>query len=198
MFFSERLSVQSDKETRCDATDQTCASAVAQQTMVIGAATDCYRAKIRSGSNDRNWPRSARQTKGAMRAGPTIRAQITRKTVGESHEPWRLGRGLSFRLTMWWAFLYSGRGFRGTQVAPRATDVIVIAIQVQRSVPMRHVFPPEVDRAFLVEALCAAGEYFRALAKEASDAEIHEEYYTKRARCLRLVVDLKVDLNAHK
>ena len=63
---------------------------------------------------------------------------------------------------------------------------------------MRYVFPPEVDRVFLVEALCAAGEHFRALAKESSDAQIHEEYYLKRARCLRLAVDLEVDLDADK
>jgi hypothetical protein len=63
---------------------------------------------------------------------------------------------------------------------------------------MRYVFPLEVDRFFLVEALCAAGEHFRTLAKESSDAQIHEEYYIKRARCLRLVVDLELDLDADK
>jgi hypothetical protein len=61
---------------------------------------------------------------------------------------------------------------------------------------MRYAFPPEIDRAFVVEALCAAGEHFRTLAKEASDPEAHEEYYLKRARCLRLVVDLEVNVDA--
>jgi phage gp36-like protein len=61
---------------------------------------------------------------------------------------------------------------------------------------MRYAFPPEVDRAFLVEALCAAGEYFRTLAEGSADAQIHEEYEIKLARCLRLVVDLEVDLDA--
>jgi hypothetical protein len=63
---------------------------------------------------------------------------------------------------------------------------------------MRYAFPPEVDRVFLVEALCAAGEHFRTLAKESSDAQIHEEYYLKRARCLGLAVDLEVDLDADR
>jgi hypothetical protein len=63
---------------------------------------------------------------------------------------------------------------------------------------MRYSFPPELDRAFLVEALCAAGERFRALAKEASDAQIHEEYDIKRVRCLRLAVDLEMDLDTDK
>ena len=63
---------------------------------------------------------------------------------------------------------------------------------------MRHMFPPEVDRFFLVEALCAAGEHFRTLAMESCDAQLQEEYCIKRARCLRLIVDLEVDFDAHK
>ncbi len=35
---------------------------------------------------------------------------------------------------------------------------------------MRYVFPSEVDRAFLVEALCAAGTYFSSLAEELADS----------------------------
>jgi hypothetical protein len=63
---------------------------------------------------------------------------------------------------------------------------------------MRYVLPPEVDRAFLVEALCAAGSYFSTLAGESVDAQIHEEYDIKRFRCLRMAVDLEVDLDAVK
>jgi hypothetical protein len=63
---------------------------------------------------------------------------------------------------------------------------------------MRYVFLPEIDRAFLVEALCAAGNYYRTLAEESVDAQIHEEYDIKRARCLRLALDLEVDLDADK
>jgi len=58
---------------------------------------------------------------------------------------------------------------------------------------MRYAFPPGVDRAFLVEALCAAGEHFRTLAQQSDDAQLHEDYYLKRARCLSLVVDLEVE-----
>jgi len=57
-------------------------------------------------------------------------------------------------------------------------------------------FPPEVDRAFVVEALCAAGSYFSTLARQSADAQIREEYDIKRGRCLRLAVDLEVDLDA--
>ena len=77
-------------------------------------------------------------------------------------------------------------------MVPGGTDVVVIAI-LETSVPMRYAFPPEVDRAFLVEALCAAGEHFRTLAKESSDARIHEDYELKRIQCLHLVVDLDAD-----
>jgi len=63
---------------------------------------------------------------------------------------------------------------------------------------MRYIFPPEVDRAFLVEALCAAGQQFRTLAMESSDAQVHEDYDLKLTRCLRLVVDLEGDRAADK
>ena len=57
---------------------------------------------------------------------------------------------------------------------------------------MGYAFPSE-DRAFLVGALCAAGEQFLMLAKESSDAQIHEDYELKRDRCLRLVVNLDAE-----
>jgi hypothetical protein len=58
---------------------------------------------------------------------------------------------------------------------------------------MGYPIPSEVDRVFLVEALCAAGEQFLTLAKQSSDAQIHEDYELKRDRCLRLVLDLDAD-----
>jgi len=61
---------------------------------------------------------------------------------------------------------------------------------------MRYEYPLELDRLFLAEALCAAGEHFGRLAQQSGDAQIHEEYDTKRTQCLRLVVDLGVDLDA--
>ena len=61
---------------------------------------------------------------------------------------------------------------------------------------MRHTLPLEVDRAFLVEALYAACDYFGGLAQQSGDAQIREEYDIKRARCVRLVVNLDVDLAA--
>jgi hypothetical protein len=56
-------------------------------------------------------------------------------------------------------------------------------------------FPPEVDRAFVVEALCTAGDHFGTLAQQSADAQIREEYDIKRARCLRLAFDLEGDLD---
>jgi hypothetical protein len=75
-------------------------------------------------------------------------------------------------------------------VARRGTDVDVHGNARRRRVTVGHALPLQVDRAFLVEALYAACDYFGRLAEESSDAQIREEYDIKRARCVRLVVNL--------
>jgi hypothetical protein len=57
--------------------------------------------------------------------------------------------------------------------------------------PMHYIFPSNVDRTFVTEALRAAADRFEYLA--ASDEKLCEHYEIKRAACLRLAGDIDAD-----
>ncbi len=57
---------------------------------------------------------------------------------------------------------------------------------------MQYIFPSNVDRTFVADALRAAADRFEYLAS-ASDERLFEHYETKRAACLRLAGDIDAD-----
>jgi hypothetical protein len=58
--------------------------------------------------------------------------------------------------------------------------------------PVEYIFPSNVDRTFVVEALRAAADRFEYLAS-ASDERLFEHYEIKRAACLRLAGEIDSD-----
>jgi hypothetical protein len=57
---------------------------------------------------------------------------------------------------------------------------------------MEYIFPSNVDRKFVVEALRAAADRFEHLA-HASDERLFEHYEIKRAESLRLAGNIEAD-----
>jgi hypothetical protein len=57
---------------------------------------------------------------------------------------------------------------------------------------MHYIFPSNVDRTFVAEALRAAADRFEYLA-QASEEKLFEHYEIKRAACLRLAGDIDAD-----